>query len=74
MNKVIYIGVKMFLDELTNVELARLNISLSLGDSPKKLPFYDKIAGLFTENDGTKMHSDTEQAFHAIVIERLENA
>ncbi len=59
-------------DELTNAELAVLNIVAMLDQSPHNRLFdYKKVKSLFTENDGTRMHEETKSALVAIVNSRL---
>lgn len=56
---------------LDDLELAGLNLAISFGSDPRNLPQYAKIAYLFTEADGTKMHTETRRAFEAVVYQRL---
>jgi hypothetical protein len=68
----IYINVvKMHKDLLTDDELAGINLAYALG-SVKANPAYSKVKGLFTAEDGTKMHPVTLDAFTQVVFERLE--
>lgn len=70
-NPHVYVGVKMFTDKLTNLELAAIgNVALT-GTNPKGVMGYDKVAPLFTAFGGTKMHSDALDALVAIIDERL---
>lgn len=64
-------GTKLITDKLSDQELAALFNAVSVGFNPKPVMGYDKAKGLFTEQDGTKMHSDTLKAFESIVEQRL---
>jgi hypothetical protein len=64
-------GTKLITNKLTDEELAALYNAVSFGFDPKHVMGYDKAKGLFTEQDGTKMHSDTLKAFESIVEQRL---
>ena len=66
-------GTKLITDTLTDQELTALYNAVSFGFDPKHVMGYDKAKGLFTEQDGTKMHSDILEAFESIVKQRLFN-
>jgi hypothetical protein len=71
--KAIYYAVtKMTTDDLTTDELAALNIHAQLGIDPRQREWYPKCANLFTEAQGSKMHSAIKDALAEIVLERLK--
>ncbi len=60
--------------ELSDIELTVLSIVAQTDQSPHGRKFdYDAVKHLFTENDGTKMHSETKIALAAVVQSRLFN-
>ena len=62
----------MACDELTDQELAALNIAVQLDQNPQgRIYDYDKVSHLFTEADGTRMHDAGKQILAAIVTKRL---
>ena len=71
LDQIMYATVAMVCDELTDAELAAMNLCAQLGMNPKGRNGYDKAHTLFTEQDGTKMHEETKRALAAVVLERL---
>lgn len=72
MDKIMYASVSLTCKNLTDRELAGLNLAMAMGRNPKTLPQYGKVESLFTQNNGTEMHNETLQAFYRVVIARLE--
>lgn len=57
-------SVSIVCDDLTDVELSAMYMAMSWNTgSPKGVYGYEKMKSLFTENDGTKMHELTRNAF-----------
>lgn len=65
------IGVKLAIDQLTDEELLALIVAVNVGKDPRNIIGYDKVKGLFTVADGTKMHSDVEHVFASIANQRI---
>jgi len=73
MRQIMFKSVSDTCDELTDQELAALNIVAQFGDSPFFRIFdYEKVKALFTVGDGTQMHSETKQALSAVTKARLQ--
>ena len=54
-------------------ELLGLNLTVVLGEDPRKLPCYDKISGLFQEEyEPPKMHELVRQVLVVLVTERMK--
>jgi hypothetical protein len=70
-NPGVIVGTKLILNTLTDQELAALYSVVTANSNPKPVMGYDKAKSLFTEQNGTKMHSDTLAAFESIVEQRL---
>lgn len=69
---IIVAQVKMAVADMSNQDLVVLNICAQTDQDPKNRTFdYDKVSFLFTENNGTKMHSMTKSALAIVVNERL---
>ena len=65
-------GVQLIMDGLTDMEInAHYGKALSGFGAAKVLLGYDKIASLYTENDGTEMHAETKRIFTALARQRL---
>ncbi len=61
-------------DDLSDIELTVLSIVAQTDQDPRGRKFnYDAVEHLFTENDGTRMHSETKIALAAVVEARLFN-
>ncbi len=71
MNQGIMLGVALTCRQLTDEQLAALNLAVQAGWDASNLPGYDHVAGLFTEADGTQMHGDTKAAFAEVALKRL---
>ena len=69
--KIMLPQVALACTDLSNRELNALYLSIQLGQNPKYVMGYEKIAHLFTEEDGVKMHDVTETAFRLIARNRL---
>jgi hypothetical protein len=62
--------VAMVAQDLTDEELAALNLCAQLDQNPHGRIFdYEKVSGLFTENG--KMHTATKEALAQVVKHRL---
>lgn len=65
------IAVAQYTDLLNYDELLALNICVILGSNPRnKLFDYNKVAGLFTEENGNKVHGDVALAIYHLTTER----
>jgi hypothetical protein len=74
MNPFVRASTAMYTNELTDEELAALNLVAQLDSNPRGRIFdYEKVSGLFSEANGTKMHAETKEALAAIALERLKN-
>lgn len=58
-------------ERLEDYELAALNLVVHSGFDPRPVMGYEKVKHLFSENDRTKMHEETKQAFIRVVNIRL---
>ena len=68
----ISVGVKLTCDQLTDQELAALNLAVNFpGFNPRNLPFYSKVSSLFTLDDGNAAHEEAKAALASIVLRRL---
>jgi hypothetical protein len=64
--------VKLICNNLTDDELAALNLVAQLDSNPHKRAFdFEKVAPLFTQHNGTRMHDETKKALAAVVRARL---
>ncbi len=71
-DNVMYTIVSIVCDQLTDLELAVLNNVAQLDQSPfNRLFDYGKVASLFTEAEGTRMHDATKEMLAKCVMERL---
>jgi hypothetical protein len=61
----------LVLRDITDEELAGLNLTIALGNDPRKLECWPRVSPLFTQNNGTEMHSETLSAFQRVVERRL---
>jgi hypothetical protein len=57
--------------KLSDAELAALYLAVVTGLSPKAEPWYPRVAHLFTEADGTRMHADVKAVLDRIIQNRL---
>ena len=74
MRQIMAATVAVITDELSDDELAVLNIVAQFDQNPHGRKFdYKLVEGLFTENNGTKMHSETKIALANVVNSRLFN-
>lgn len=74
MNNYLVAVIKMLCDDLTDLELATLNTVLQLEENPHDRVFdYEKVASIFTENDGLKAHDETKRIVGHITLDRLGN-
>ncbi len=61
-------------NQLSDAELAVLNIIAQTDQDPHDRKFdYKLVEGLFTKNNGTKMHPETKIALANVVNSRLFN-
>jgi hypothetical protein len=71
--RIIIASVAMHTNKLTDLELAALNNVVQLDMDPHGRIFdYNKVAGLFSEANGTRAHSMTKDALATIVLKRLK--
>jgi hypothetical protein len=71
--QIVIASVAMYTNELTDLELAALNNVVQLDMDPHGRIFdYNKVAGLFSEANGTRAHSMTKDALATIVLKRLK--
>ena len=66
------VATRMVAKDLTTDELVALYHAATAGFDARSVMGYEKAKSLFTEENGTKMHSATLEAFDSIVQERLE--
>jgi hypothetical protein len=59
-------AVSMTLREMDAEEVLAQRLAVLLGGDPRQRYGYAKMAHLYTEADGTKMHGETEAAFLAV--------
>lgn len=72
MRRIMAATVSLICDELTDPELAALNLVAQLGGSPYGRVFdYEKVKSLFTDTNGTEMHSETKLALVVVVNKRF---
>lgn len=72
LTRIMNASVALACRELSNEELAVLNNVAQMDLDPHGRLFdYTKVAALFTENGGTRMHAETKHALAAIVLRRL---
>lgn len=72
MRQIVIKGVSLICNELSDLELAVLNNIAQLDGDPRNRLFdYEKVEGLFTEANGTRMHNETKIALASIVNNRL---
>jgi hypothetical protein len=65
-------AVHVACSHLTDDELAALNLVAQLDIDPHNRVFdYNRVAHLFTERNGTKMHEETKNALAQVVNMRL---
>ena len=64
-------AVRMTTNQLTDEELAAIYNAATAGFNPVGVLGYEKAKPLFTEHDGTRMHSETLAALSLIIGERL---
>jgi len=67
----VFAGVKMTCNQLSDEELNAICMVAIMGSDPRHVIGYEKAKSLFTENGGTKMHSDTLRAVEQIRNERV---
>lgn len=59
-------------EELTDLELNSLAVSLMLGTDPRHIAGYDKVRHLYTnDQSGMRMHEETKHAFLVVHSQRL---
>jgi hypothetical protein len=65
-------AVYLVCSHLTDDELAALNLVAQLNMDPHNRVFdYNRVAHLFTERNGTRMHEETKNALARVVNMRL---
>lgn len=74
MRNVMVNSVSISVAQLTDLELAGLNLCAQLGLNPKDKEWYPKVDYLFDQADGTKMHEETKIALGKVVTYRLSKA
>ena len=74
MRQIVAATVSITTNQLSDAELAVLNIVAQTDQDPRGRKFdYKLVKGLFTENNGMKMHSETKVALANVVNSRLFN-
>ena len=63
--------VAIVTNDLSDADLAALNIAAQLDYEPRNRPWYAQVKSLFTEQDGTRMHAETKRALAAVVLRRI---
>lgn len=59
--------------DLPLITIAAMNNIINFPEAnPKQYSWYEDVAPLFTENDGTKMHQATRRAFEVYLESRLD--
>lgn len=71
LDRIMFANTQMVCKDLTDDELAGLNIVALLDSDPTHTSWYPKAATLFTDRNGTRMHSETKRALKQIVAQRL---
>lgn len=69
-NQIMAKSVRLVTNQLTDDELVAINMAGLLGTNPVGVMGYEKARTLFTEQNGTRMHSLTSQIVNAICNER----
>jgi len=64
-------AVSIATEQLSDFELASLNLVAQLDQEPRNKPWYSKVSHLFTEAGGTRMHAVTKNALASVVSRRL---
>lgn len=64
-------NIRMVTNQLTDEELVALYMVATASSDPTPVAGYEKAKSLFTEHDGTQVHSETLAALDVIVGERL---
>ena len=64
-------ATRMIAKNLTTDELSALYLTVTAGFDVRHVMGYEKAKALFSEANGTKMHSETLEAFDLIVNERM---
>lgn len=72
MNPQIASVIALATKDLSNIELAALNNVAQIGANPSGINCYEKVKHLFTEANGTKMHSEALDALAKIVNRRFQ--
>jgi hypothetical protein len=68
---ILAISMDIAIQDLTDGELAGLNLTAQFGLDPRGLPHYEKIRHLFTEENGTRMHDQAKETLYRAVLQRL---
>ncbi len=71
MDKNVLIGVRQATKDLPTDELMSFYLIAWGGKDPRGTAWYEKVKGLFTEDGGTKVHSDVLKALEIITSERI---
>ena len=71
--RVIYFKTTMaVMDQLSDSEVAGLNMSLALDTNPRQFSYWDKLKPLYqTENSPPTMHEEIRNIVFAIAADRL---
>ena len=64
-------SVRLVTNQLTDDELVAISMAGMLGTNPTGVLGYEKAKTLFTEQDGTRMHSLTAEIVNAICQQRV---
>lgn len=72
LNAIMYASVALATQSLTDDELLALNLCAALGSDPRHRLFdYETVRALFDQDNGMKMHSETQKALSAVVTARF---
>jgi len=73
-DQIVWATVKLNCDQLTDNELAAMNICVQLGTDPRQVMGYEKAKPLFTNdlNGIPQAHNLTRQCMASIVMDRFK--
>lgn len=60
--KMVIVLATMTINELTDDELAALNLAVQLDADPRRVLGYEKAVSLFTEGNGTRIHDSRQHS------------
>lgn len=72
LTRIMQTAVRIICDQLNDAELAVLNNVAQMDIDPHGRLFdYAAVSMLFTQDNGTRMHTETKRALAAVVLQRL---